>query len=239
MIFGDFVVKRIVCLGYILVSAFFVVGNAVVASAWNDETHIAIARAAGYAKWYNATGADMAKLKAGDIESNNHYVNNPLDTMVTPEMVLRQIESYNQIEETGHLYGAIMASLRAYQKEKKAGKYGEYHMGYCAHYIGDLSMPLHNIVYDDYNRKYHKQMDGIINDEVLENLSKIDIYPIAIENETDLAKEVARIANLAISLGNRLETEKRQLTRDEAYLQISHSASLLRAILKYVGAFPQ
>ena len=28
---------------------------------WNDETHIAIAKAAGYKKWYNSTGADMAK----------------------------------------------------------------------------------------------------------------------------------------------------------------------------------
>ena len=36
---------------------------------WNDETHIAIAQVTGYAKWFNATGADMAKLKAGKIES--------------------------------------------------------------------------------------------------------------------------------------------------------------------------
>ena len=36
---------------------------------WNDETHIAIAKVTGYAKWFNATGADMAKLKAGKIES--------------------------------------------------------------------------------------------------------------------------------------------------------------------------
>ena len=33
-------------------------------SAWFDETHIAVAKAAGYQKWYNAAGADMIKLKA-------------------------------------------------------------------------------------------------------------------------------------------------------------------------------
>ena len=33
--------------------------------AWNDETHIAIARAAGYEKWYNAAGVDMIKLPRG------------------------------------------------------------------------------------------------------------------------------------------------------------------------------
>jgi len=208
------------------------------AGAWHDETHLAIARAAGYAKWYNATGADMAKLKAGDLEGNNHYVNNPLDAVVTPQMVLEQIGRYNQLEETGHLYGAIIASLRDYRKQLEEKKYAEYHMGYCAHYVGDLSMPLHNIVYDDFNETYHSQMDGIINDEVLENLSRIEIYPIKIESEADLAKEIARIANLSIALGNRLETENRMITQDEAYFQICHSASLLRAILKYAGALP-
>ena len=48
-------------------------------SAWFDETHIAIAKRAGYYKWFNACGADMAKLKAGDRESHNHYsLTNPL-----------------------------------------------------------------------------------------------------------------------------------------------------------------
>jgi len=202
------------------------------ANAWNDETHISIAKAAGYHKWYNATGADMAKLKT-NIESNNHYVNNPLDTTVTPEMVLAQVERYNQIDETGHLYGAIIGAFRDYIKDKKLGKYGEYHIAFCAHYVGDLSQPLHNISYDAYNRKYHKPTDGIINDEVLDNLSKIKIYPITVNSEADMAREIARIANLAINLGNRLETENRMITKEEAYKQISHSASLLRAILTY------
>jgi hypothetical protein len=185
----------------------------------------------------------MAKVKAGDIEGNNHYVNNPLDTVVTPQMVFAQIERYNQIEkysqfeETGHLYGAILASFRVYRKLKEEGKYGEYHMAYCAHYVGDLSMPLHNIVYDEFNETYHSLMDGIINDEVLQNLSRIEIYPITIESEEDLAEEIARIANLSIALANRLEVENRQITKDEAYLQIGHSASLLRAILKYASTF--
>jgi hypothetical protein len=39
-----------------------------VSLAWSDETHLAIAKAAGYGKWYNATGADIAKVKAGHIE---------------------------------------------------------------------------------------------------------------------------------------------------------------------------
>ena len=202
---------------------------------WHDETHIAMAKAAGYKKWYNSTGADMAKLKAGDVEKLNHYVNNPRGTIVTPEMVFKQVKKYNQTNDpVGHLYGAIIASLRDYLKEKQEGKYGEYHLAFCAHYVGDLSQPLHNTLYNFYNRKYHKTTDGIINDEVLDNVDKIKVYPIKIESEKDLANEIARIANLSIKKGYQIEDEKRLLTKEEAYEQISHSASLFKAILRYV-----
>ena len=56
-----------------------------------------------------------------------------------------------------------------------------------------------------------------------------------INSEEDLAKEIARIANLSIALGYRIEEEDRLLTEEEAYNQISHSASLFKAILEYVN----
>jgi hypothetical protein len=219
-----------------LVTVFFIAilyGNAY---PWHDETHIAIAKVTGYVKWFNATGADMAKLKAGKVESLNHYLNNPRGTVVTPEVVFKQIEKYNDPTDiAGHLYGAIIASLRDYLKEKQKGKYGEYHLAFCAHYVGDFSQPLHNTLYNSYNLKYHKTTDGIINDEVLDNLDKIKIYPIKIGSEKDLANEIARIAHLSLKLGYQIQDEKRLLTKEEAYEQISHSASLFKAILEYVG----
>lgn len=202
--------------------------------AWHDETHIAIAKASGYHKWFNATGADMAKLKAGKTESHNHYVNNPKGTVVTPEMVLAQVAKYNQIDENGHLYGAIIGSLRDYIRDKQEGKYGEYHLGFCAHYVGDLSQPLHNTLYNAFNRKYHQTIDGIINDEVLDNPQRIKLYLITIASEEALAREVACIANLSMKLGYKIEAENRLLTKGEAYTQISHSASLFKAILEFV-----
>jgi hypothetical protein len=202
--------------------------------AWHDETHLAIAKVAGYEKWYTAIGADMTKLKAGDIESPNHYVNNPPGTIITPEMVIAQTERYNQIDEKGHLYGAIIVSVRDYIREKKKGKYGEYHLGFCAHYVGDLSMPLHNTLLNSFNRKHHVKIDGIIEEEVLSNLQRIKLYPIVIDSEQTLVKEVARIANLSIKLGYQIEAEDRLLTKEEAYKQISHSASLLKGVLEYV-----
>jgi len=203
---------------------------------WHDETHIAIAKATGYKKWYNATGADMAKLKAGRKEKLNHHVNNPRGATVTPEMVFKQIDKYNKTTDiTGHLYGAIIASVRDYLKAKHEGKYRQYHLGFCAHYVGDLSQPLHNALYNSYNRKHHQTTDGIINDEVLDNIDRIKIYPIKINSEEDLANEISRIANLSIKKGYQIQDENRLLTKDEAYGQISHSASLFKAILEYVG----
>jgi hypothetical protein len=220
----------------VLLPVFIITGFAVNAYPWHDETHIAIAKAAGYKKWFNAVGADMAKLKAGDVEKLNHYADNPRGTVVTPEMVFQQVKRYNLTNDPkGHLYGAIIASIRDYLKFKKEGKYGEYHLAFCAHYAGDLSQPLHNTLYDSYNRKYHKMTDGIINDEVLKHIDKIKIYPIKIESEKDLAKEIARIANLSMKKGYQIEDENRLLTKQEAYEQISHSASLFRAILEYVA----
>lgn len=205
-----------------------------VSQAWNDETHLAIAKAAGYLKWYNAAGPDIAKIKAGDKENRNHYANNPPDTVVTAKMVLDQVNRYNDpTDENGHLYGAIVASLRDYKSVKATGKYGEYHLAYCAHYVGDLSMPLHNTLHNSFNQQHHAAMDGIVEDEVLNHLERIKIYPIQIKSEDDLVREIARIANLSMKLGYRLEAEDRMLSKEEAYIQLGHSASLLKAILDY------
>ena len=204
--------------------------------AWNDETHLAIAKAAGYVKWYNATGADMLKMKAGKRESHNHYATNFPGNNVSTRSVRKQIGKYNQVHRLGHLYGAIVHSVRDFKEDRKAGKYGHYHLAFCAHYVGDLSQPLHHTPYNAYNKANHRSTDGIINRRVLADYNRIRIYPISIHSESDLIREITRIANLSLQLGRKLERKNRIITPDEAYGQISHSASLFKAILRYVGA---
>jgi hypothetical protein len=209
--------------------------------AWFDKTHLAIAKTAGYENWYSAIGADMAKLKAGDIEKHNHYYNNEEGLKITPQLVLAQAEKYDNPEDKeGHLCGAIVASLRDYQKASVRGKYAEYPLGFCAHYVGDLSQPLHNIPYDSFNRDHHRANDGIIDTNIFDNEKKIraKIYRITLRPasfESDLAKEIARIATLSHDLGIRLKQENRDMTEDEAYTQVGHSVSLFRAILEFLG----
>ncbi|MFO7963632.1 MAG: hypothetical protein R6U50_06915 [Desulfobacterales bacterium] len=203
------------------------------AGAWYDETHIAIAKAAGYKKWYNAAAADLVKVKAGRRESLNHYSANPHDRVITTEMVFEQAEKYDKLTFSGHLYGAILGSLRTYIEEASRGEYPENHMAFCAHYIGDLSQPLHNTEYNAYNKRCHSLTDGRINADVLKHLDKIAIYPISLDSEKDVAAHIARIANLSIRKGAELENENRLISKAEAYRQIGHSASLLKAVIHY------
>lgn len=217
------------------------------AFAWHDRTHLAIAKAAGYDMWYHCAGPDIAKVKAGNMEAYNHWFNNSAEVEIAPEMVLDQVKRYNKrskyFDPEGHLPGAIIASLRDYEKDLQSGRYAQYHLVYCAHYISDLTMPLHNITYDDYNQRHHNANDGVVESTILNETEKItqNMYPIKLSDkdfENDLAREIARIANLSRKLGYKLRAEKRDMTKQEACIQLGHSASLLKAVLQHYSKMP-
>ena len=218
------------------------------ASAWHDKTHLAICRAAGFDMWYHCAGPDIAKVKAGNVESYNHWFNNSAEVEITPQLVFSQVEHYNKrskyLDKEGHLPGAIIASLRAYEKDLKAGKYALYNLVYCAHYISDLSQPLHNIANDDFNQEHHNANDGIVEESILNQPEKIKGYMYSIhlsdkDFEADLASEISRIANISRKLGYKLRDQKRDMTKREAYVQLGHSASLLRAVLLHYNKIPK
>lgn len=210
---------------------------------WHDQTHLAIAKAAGYKYWFNATGADITKIKAGDLEGLNHFFDNYENVIVTEKLIFDQVKHYNDPnDKEGHLYGAIIASLRDYKNVKATGKYAEYHMAFAAHYIGDLSQPLHNIAYDGFNKAHHNDNDGIVENEVLDKCAEIKkhMYNIKLRTdhfEEDLAKEIARIANISRQLGLKLRAENRNMTKEEAYAQLGHSASLLKAVMNGISKY--
>jgi hypothetical protein len=79
-----------------------------------------------------------------------------------------------------------------------------------------------------------------VDDEIFENSDRIkaNMQNMVLRPDTfeqDLAREIARLANTARYLGLRLKRENRVMTKDEAYRQLGHSASLLRAILVSLG----
>ena len=209
------------------------------AMAWHDRTHIAVGVAAQFDQAYNLAGPDVGKLKADTVEEYNHWVDNSEATTITKALIKGQIQKYNlgtEREKRGHLYGAIVAAVRAYQDESGAGRFATYHLAYAGHYIGDLSMPLHNID----NRLLdtlpnHYENDHIVEDEITSNMDKVKLLPITIKNEDDLIQNIALIATKSKDLGYKLLKEERNMTKEEAYQQISQSASLFKAVLEYVG----
>lgn len=225
------------------------------ALAWNDATHMAVMKAAGLDNYaYLAVGADMAKAKSGGREDGNHYCNNPRGTVVTVDTVLGQVRDYNCIcNGKGHLYGAIIAALAQYRERKNSGKYASYPLGFAAHYIGDLSMPLHNTEFDAFNRAHHGANDGVVEGnedeatdvkvariavEIKKRMAGLPAYRLPrAENDfakfnRELAKKIAEIANKSIALGYAMQDSKPQKTlmsADDAYGQLAESATLLKA----------
>jgi hypothetical protein len=96
-------------------------------------------------------------------------------------------------------------------------------------------MPLHNIdkgLLDTLPNHY--DYDHIIENEVATNMDKIKLSPMTIKNEDDLPQNIVLIATKSKDLGYKLLKEKRNMTKEEAYHQISQSASLFKAVLEYV-----
>ena len=204
--------------------------------AWHDKTHLTVAKVAGLASWYNAAGPDLAKIKAGNIESYNHWFNNNAEAEVTSQMVFDQIERYNQ-RNKGRMQRVTSTARLSHRcaptKRLATGKYASI-IWPTARTTSPIFPPLHNIPYDDFNNLYHHANDGIVEVAILDEPQKIaqHMYVIKLSPdhfEADLAREIARIANISRKLGYKLRAENRNITKEEAYVQLGHSASLLKA----------
>jgi hypothetical protein len=239
----------------LLLTSFFLVLTLCSPSlAWHDATHMAVFKAAGLDNYaYLAVGPDMAKDKSGGYEDANHFRDNAKGTVVTVDMVLDQVRDYNcRCNDKGHLYGAIIAALNEYRERKANNKYAIYPIGFAGHYIGDLSMPLHNVDYNDFNKTWHSANDGVVEGDeselidakvariaagIREKMQKLPPYrlPPAKDDPArfnlELAKRIAEIANRAMALGYAMQDTKRTvMSKDEAYGQLAESAALLKAV---------
>lgn len=228
--------------------------------AWHDATHMAVMKAAGLDDYaYLAVGPDMAKEKAGDSEGHNHYYNTRRGEKVTAAMVLSQVRDYNKTKDSdGHLYGAIVASITDYVIRESSGKYAIYSLGYAGHYIADLSMPLHNVEYNEFNKVNHAANDGIVeksgpgDEKTEEKVARIaagirkrmeKLPPVQLGTDIrkfypELAAGIAAVANHSIALGLAMQDAtppRTRMTEEEAYGQLARSAQLLKAAYQAVS----
>jgi hypothetical protein len=144
--------------------------------------------------------------------------------------------------------------LDQYLERKSENKYARYPLGYALHYMGDLSMPLHNVVYDDFNKTNHAANDGVVEagesgstDErvariarnIQQRMKSVPAYRLPPAREgvakfnAAVARKVAEIANRAIALGFAMHDAsppRTLMTREEAYRQLAESAVLIKAV---------
>jgi hypothetical protein len=73
--------------------------------AWHDKTHLAVAKVAGYDAWYNAAGADIARI--ANLSRKLGYRLAKEDRNMTPE------EAYVQL---GHSASLLKAVLQHYKR---------------------------------------------------------------------------------------------------------------------------
>lgn len=228
---------------------------------WSEKAHTYIAAKAGIK---NPDFANLPDL----IREDNYHLYAPLhmhyaapDLKVTPEYIEKfKIETirYKLIsgmevrlrvpDSAGVLYWEI-CNLYNKVSEARGWRY-RYYLFNIAHFIADLSQPLHNYpwgtlpaadgrVYREagaWSKDHHRAFDKILDkwlppDTETEEMLKGELQEFHVESEADLKREICRIANSSIGLANRCYAENRQMTKEEAVRQISMSISLIKAVM--------
>jgi len=232
---------------------------------WSSEAHIYIALEAGIKNPEIACFPDLSREENISLLGPFHWHDAAPSTNVTPDYIDQyQITEGMYVkldapeskpvklkvpDHSGVLYWKI---LELYQKMKgKTGWQYDYYLTNIAHYVGDLSQPLHNFPYASdpasdgksypeigfWAKEHHPQFDSVLDPylplggQEKENFQTL-VTSVQITSIDDLKREISKIANGSILLANKCYSENRILTKDEALRQIAMSVSLLRGIIK-------
>ena len=236
--------------------------------AWSCKTHVFIAAEAGMANPEAACFPDMTRKEGEALLGPRHWHNAAPGTVVTPGYIERfRVERATYVKRggagpevlevqiphrAGVLYSEIVETYRLLKGSR--GWQRAYYLSVLAHYVADLSQPLHNFphgnepaadgrIYSDeglWAKNAHFEFDAALDaylpaDRELRRQIYAIIRPPVILSDDDLKREVAGIANRAIALAGACYREKRPLTKAEAVEQVSRSISLLMAVMKETG----
>lgn len=222
------------------------------AMAWTDEAHMAVGLAAGYRNFQNCPSPDLSHAVAEingltQTDAQAHFLNFPADREITADDVYAQLEDLGKSREDcpdGYLFGAILHTVRLAKEKTQSGAYDEEYYAVLLHYLADISQPLHVSPFDDFNQKNHLACDDILADKeaqypvftammVAGSLTVDD--ELRFETEEELVDAVVTLAKQAQELAGTIRKEDRIITREEAVLQLSRSATLSKAVLRYCG----
>lgn len=222
------------------------------ALAWTDQAHLAMGLAAGFPCFYNCAAPDISHTVAtvnglSQTDRKAHFYNVPDDHTLTVEDAYAQLQYIGQPAEDcpyGYLLGAILQATRLCKEKTGSGAYDDEYYAVLLHYVADLAQPLHMSTYDDFNVNHHFACDHILSDTeaevpVIAAMALADELTVEdtlhFETEEQMLEAVLDLAARSRDLGRIMYAEQRNLSREEALLQVSRAASLGRAILKYCG----
>ena len=220
------------------------------AEAWTDQTHMAIERAAGLTSYQNACAPDVSKtvsainkLKKNDGQGHFFDASKP-PTRKDVEEQLEMIGQGRDDAPDGWILGAIINATRKSKAWTEMGRFDDYNYAILGHYCGDLSMPMHMSVYDDFNKKHHLNIDQTLNrSDVKYDVDGVPLITkemtvddsVRFNSEDEIIDYMLKIANESFELGQKLRAEDRELTHDEAIQRVNRSATFFRAIMRYCG----
>ncbi|MBN1380901.1 MAG: hypothetical protein JXA41_04430 [Deltaproteobacteria bacterium] len=231
---------------------------------WSPKAHTLIAQKAGMQNPAYSFFPDLFKEENKALLGPLHYHNAAPQTTVTPAYIDRypiRLKDYVPAgrmdvkpitirvpHPAGVLYWKIVELYEA--MKGKTGWLYDYYLFSIAHYIGDLSQPLHNFPHGNkragdgriyqaagnWAKEHHKAFDEILEslvplDQEMDTLYDSWIHEPCVKSAGDLKREIARIANASIALANKCYAEKRLITVEEALRHTALSVSLLKAVI--------
>ena len=232
---------------------------------WSSETHMFIAAEAGIQYPETACFPDLSKKENDSLLGPYHWHNAAPTTVVDVAYINKfQVKSARYVKESSpgsqaisirvpHPAGVLYWEIVELYKKLggKAGWERDYYLANLAHYVADLSMPLHNFpygkdpaadgqVYPDigtWAKDNHGRFDGALDSLLPLKPAKQKQFdalltPLTITTMSQLQGEVAKVANKAIALANLCYSEGRAMTKDEALAQAAMSVSLLKSIVE-------
>jgi len=243
----------------LLILAFY--GNVL---GWSCKTHTFIALEAGVKNPESACFPDVSKEENDDLLGPFHWHNAYPSATITPEYIDQYKVTGKPIEldpsakkkitikvpdYSGVLYWKI---VDLYQRMKgKTGWRYNYYLFNIAHYVGDLSMPLHNFPHGttpasdgksysevgNWAKENHGKFDSALDSSLPLKGEKREAFrnmvtPVQITSVDDIKAEICKVANASIALANKCYSEKRNMTKDEALRQVALSVSLLKGIIE-------
>lgn len=235
------------------------------ALAWSSKGHMFIAQEAGMTNPETACFPDLSRNEEYDLLVRYHWHDAAPNTIVTPDYIDRYQISKGAYVKVGSPPGSSPIKIRVpdptgvlyweivelYKKLKGSrGWEYDYYLSNIAHYVGDLSQPLHNFPYDGspasdgkiypevgkWSKEHHAKFDDALDSGLPLRTEKKAAFekmviPIKIESADDMKKEISKVANSSISLANKCYSQRRIITGEEALKQVALSVSLLRAII--------